>query len=421
MYSLKRFYGPRFDRMNAIVDSLAGRLTSYVDLIGAATLPLPEVCQAQGLPGTACGVEGHRDARLFPATESMDEAEALIEDRVRDLFGLDDSYAVSAQPHSATQANQVVFRALLDEGGKRVAGLSPNDGGHISHKLGIPPSNEFVPFLITSAGIDYDSAADVVRRARPTVVVVGGTSFTREIDFLRMREIADEVGAHLHADLAHVAPFIAADLHPPAFPFVDSATLDLSKNMRGPTGGILVYRGRDRSHVRRAIFPLVQTSPSPIGLLGKAACLAYWTSEDLGAYASSMVEMARALGARLAPTLGESVFGTTDTHLLLFNVCGVSADGRAAETAFDEARILVNRNQVPGDTRSPWSPSGIRLGSTSLAILGYIEADVDALGDAMCSVLEGSDEHDATITRLLATYHRPLVSTASAPRSPGPT
>ena len=421
MYSLKRFYGDRFDRMNAIVDSLAGRLTAYVDLIGAATLPLPDVCQAQGLPGTVCAVEGHRDARLFPATQSMDEAEALIEERVRDLFSLDDSYAVSAQPHSATQANHVVFRALLDDGGKRVAGLLPNDGGHISHKLGLPPSNEFVPFLISAAGIDYDSVADVVHRARPTVVVVGGTSFTREIDFLRMREIADEVGAHLHADLAHIAPFVATGLHRPAFPFIDSATLDLSKNMRGPTGGILVYRERDRAHMRRAIFPLVQTSPSPVGLLAKAACLTYWTSEGLSAYASSMVDTARALGARLAPMLGESVFGTTDTHLLLFDVSGVSADGRAAETAFDGARILVNRNQVPGDTRSPWSPSGIRLGSTVLAILGYTEDDVDALGDAMCSVLMGSDEHVETITRLLATYHCPLVNTASAPPSPNPT
>ena len=151
MYSLKRFYGPRFVRMNAIVDALEGRIGSYVDLIGAATLPLPEVCQAQGLPGLVCGVEGHRDSRLFPATEPMDEAEALTEERVRLLFGLDAAYHVTAQPHSATQANQVAFRAVLGDDGGRVAGFAPNDGGHISHRLGIPPSSEFVSFPMSEA------------------------------------------------------------------------------------------------------------------------------------------------------------------------------------------------------------------------------------------------------------------------------
>ena len=235
-----------------------------------------------------------------------------------------------------------------------------------------------------------------------------------------MREIADQVGAHLHADLAHVAPFIASGLHPPAFPMVDSATLDLSKNLRGPTGGILVYRERDGERMRRALFPLVQTSPSPSGLLAKAACLSYWTPERLAAHAGSMVEVARRLAARLSPLLGDPIFGATDTHLLLFDVTRVCGDGKAAEGKFDSARILVNRNLVPGDTRSPWAPSGIRLGSTVPAILGYAREDVDALGEALCSVLEGSDSHEAIVTRLLEIYHRPLVSSASEPLSPSP-
>jgi glycine hydroxymethyltransferase len=421
MYILKRFYGSRFTRMNAIVDSLEGRIGSYIDLIGAATLPLPEVCQAQGLPGLVCGVEGHRDSRLFPATEPMDAAEALTEERVRELFGLEEGYGVTAQPHSATQANQIAFRAVLGDDGGRVAGLAPNDGGHISHRLGIPPSSEFVAFPISEVGIDYEEVAEVVRRSRPAVVVAGGTSFTRGIDFRRMREISDQVGAHLHADLAHVAPFIAAGVHPPAFPLVDSATLDLSKNLRGPTGGILVYRERDRDRMRRSLFPLVQTSPSPSGLLAKAACLSYWTPERLAAHARSMVDVARHLASQLSPLLGDPVFGTTDTHLLLFDVTGVCGDGRVAEGMFDSARILVNRNLVPGDTRSPWAPGGIRLGSTVPAILGYASEDVEALGEALCSVLEGSDRHEEIVTRLLATYHRPLVSSASEPLSPSPT
>jgi glycine hydroxymethyltransferase len=421
MYSLRRFYGSRFERMNAIIDGLRDHISSYVNLVGSATLPLPEACEAHGLPATACRVEGHRDARLFPATNPMDEAEMLIEDCTRDLFGLDHSYDVDAQPHSATQANQVVYRAMLRDPGQCVAGLSPTDGGHISHSVSLPPSSEFVPFPLSAAGIEYDALDALVRRRRPAVLVAGSTSYTRGIDWPRLRQIADGVGAHLHADLAHVAPFVAAGLHPPAFPFVDSATLDVSKNLRGPNGGILIYRGSARKHMRRAIFPLVQTSPNAGGLLSKAACLSYWTHERVSAHASSMVRIARLLSARLSDALGPPIFGTTESHLLVFDVTAVSDDGQIAEASLEQARILVNRNLVPGDTRSPWAPSGIRLGTAAIAILEYADADVDALGDAICSVLQGSTRHAETIARLLETYHRPLVSIANAQTNRAPT
>lgn len=421
MYTLKRFCRSRFERMNAIIDSLAGHITSYINVAGNATLPLPEVCDAQGLPANACRVEGHRDARLGPATTPMDEAEALVEDRTRELFGLDNSYEVNAQPHSATQANQIVFRAMLAQPGQAVAGLSPADGGHISHSLGLPLSTTFVPFPLSPAGIDYDALPTVLRGQPPAVVVAGATSYTRGIDWPRLREIADEFGAHLHADLAHVAPFVAAGLHPPAFPFVDSATLDVNKNLRGPKGGILIYRDSTRESIRRATFPLVQTAPNTSGLLSKATCLSYWTPDSMSAYAFSMVRLARILSSRLSAMLGEPTFGTTESHLLLFDVSGVSGDGQIAEAALERAHILVNRNMLPGDTRSPWSPSGIRLGTGALAILEYADHDVESLGDAICSVLEGSTRHQEIIMHLLETYHRSLVSTASEPSLRAPT
>ena len=218
MYTLRRFHGARFARMNAIIDSLGGHITSYVNVAGNATLPLPEVCEAQGWPATACRAEGHRDARLSPATTPIDEAEALIEDRTRDLFDLDHSYEITAQPHSATQANQIVFRAMLGRPGESVAALSPTDGGHISHSLGLPSSTSFTPFPLGPYGIDYDMLAGSLRGRPPTVIAAGATSYPLGINWARLREIADQFGAHLHADLAHAAPFVAAGLHPPAFP-----------------------------------------------------------------------------------------------------------------------------------------------------------------------------------------------------------
>jgi glycine hydroxymethyltransferase len=413
MYLLRRFHGHRFDRLNAIIDSLGGHISSYVNLIGSGTLPLPEVCRMEGLPGTACRVEGHRGQRFFPGTGPFDEAEELIEEGVRSLFGLDESYAVSGQPHSATQANHAVFLAVLGDSAAAAAALDPVDGGHISHRFGLPQPAPFVPFPLTDALIDYDRLEEIVIERDPAILVAGGTSYAREISYRRLRSIADRVGAHLHADLAHTAPFVATGLHGPAFPFCDSVTLDTSKGLRGPRGGILVWRDGTIAKMRRAIFPLLQSSPNQNGLLAKAACTLHWTKEDLRPYAERMVRLARVLGESLEPALGPPVSGGTDTHLLSFDVTSLGTDGLRAEEKLAAGRILVNRNQVPGDPKGPLAPSGIRLGSTVLAILAYDEADTRSLGDAITSILLGEGEYDETVERLLEAHHRPLVSTAS--------
>ncbi|OWY59685.1 hypothetical protein B7486_73250, partial [cyanobacterium TDX16] len=202
----------------AIVDSLQGALTTQINLIGSATLPFPEVCEAEGLPGTSCRVEGHPGARLFPATEPYDLAESLIDERLRALFGLDESYAITAQPHSATQANHAVYRAVLPEAGGTVAALGTTDGGHISHRLGLPRETVFLAFPVGPDGIDYDALAQLCDRHRPDLVIGGGTSYPLAVDYPRLGEIARATGAHLHADLAHTAPFVAGGLHEPAFP-----------------------------------------------------------------------------------------------------------------------------------------------------------------------------------------------------------
>lgn len=413
MYVLRRFHGADSERLNAIVDSMAGHVSTYVSLVGSASLPLPEVCQMEGMPGTACRVEGHLHERYFPGTDPIDQAEALIEEGVRDLFGLDRSYAVTGQPHSATQANHAVFLAVLGDSGAPLAALAPANGGHISHQLGRPRASEFVDFPLSKGLIDYDELDRVVRRTRPGLLVAGGTTYSRAIDYERLAALAAGVGAHLHADLAHTAPFVAAGLHPPVFPHCDSVTLDTSKNLRGPRGGILIYREERADEMKRAIFPLLQSSPNQNGLLAKAAWALRWSKADLRSYAKSMVGHATVLAQELEASLGAPVFGGTDTHLLTFDVTPLGGDGLEAEEALASARILVNRNQVPGDLRGPRAPSGIRLGSTVLAILNYEKDDTCSLGSTVAAVLRGKGDTDGVVPHLLEKYHSPLVSIAS--------
>lgn len=403
----------RFDPdLVEIIESLESHITSNINLVGSATLPMREVSQLGSLPGTACRVEGQLGERYFPATEPMDLAEKLVSDRVRRLFGLGDGYEVNAQPHSPTQANQAAFHAVLtqrgasDETGK-VAGMASSDGGHISHLFALSNTDDFIVLPVVDTGIDYEAARETVLQNRPTMIVVGGTSYPLGVDYPKLREMADLVGAHLHADLAHSAPFVAAGIHPRAFPYVDSATIDVTKNLRGAGGGILAYRQEHARRMRRAIFPVIQSSPNKSGLLTKAACLATWTPENLKQHASNMVRIARLLSQSIEGTLGAPVFGGTESHLLLFDVTHLGMDGRQAEKQLARAGILVNRNQIPNDQRTPLRPSGIRLSSTVPAILEYRDEDVNALGRACCSVLEGRSDGNDTIARLLTTYHRP--------------
>ena len=408
MYSLRRFNEPRFERLDAIIDSLNSHLTDYIQLVGSATLPLPQVCVMTSLPASAVRVEGHLQERYFPASEPVDLAEQIIETETRRIFSITDDYEISAQPHSATQANHAVFRAILGSGVGKVAALSPQDGGHYSHSAGVPPPHEFVPLPISTTGLDYDQVSDAVCQTRPTIIVAGGSAYSRAIDFAALRSIADQVGAHLHADLAHCAPFVATGLHPPAFGYVDSASIDPSKNLRGAGGGILVFRNRDADAMREAIFPILQGSPSQLGLLAKAACMTAWSLDDLSQYARRMIDVAQLLGEQISNLLGEPEYGGTDSHLLLFDVSSCCESGRIAEDRLRTSRILANRNQVPNDLKPPWKTSGIRLSSTVPTILGYDDADVVALGEAICAVLSGSSGRPEVIDDLLERYHHPL-------------
>ncbi|MEM9290696.1 MAG: hypothetical protein AAGD01_03355 [Acidobacteriota bacterium] len=418
MFHLKKFMRGKYSRMNAISNSLAGHINGWINLIGSATLPFPEVCSAYQLPGTGCRIEGHLGKRIFPQTQPLDLVEETITERVRALLNLGVSYDVSGQLHSATQANQAIY--YIAHKGKAL-GLSPRDGGHISHSLALPTGLEFSPIPTNNGEISYQQLEDYIEDVDASIVVVGGTSHSRAVDYQRLRRIADSRGAHLHADLAHTAPFIASGIHPPAFPFVDSATLDTGKNLRGPRGGILIYRNVLSKKVLRAIFPVIQSSPDQNAMIAKACCLLSWNRNSLSIYAHRMLTLSRILEDQLCrdPEI-QVAFNGTDCHLLVLDLRKTGLSGKAAEEKLESQSILVNRNQVPDDLQNPWIGSGIRLSSTTLAILGYTDQDAAALGSAIADILRRSDAYSTphpTIAHLIKKYHNNLVNISSELRA----
>lgn len=404
MFILRRFHGKHFDRFNTIVNGLHSHLTGYINLVGSATLPLPDVCTAMALPGSAVRVEGHLGARYFPGTEPLDVAESLSEEGITEIFNLGDEYAVSVQPHSATQANHIVWKACLKPGDV-VLGLAVNDGGHISHTLGLPDGVTFIPMPVDSAGINYDELHSTAVTVKPKLFIAGSTSYPLAINYPIISNIARAVNAHLHADIAHTAPYIATKRHPNVIPFADTITIDTGKNLRGPKGGVLVYRRSSLKNIRHIIFPVNQSSPNQSSLLAKACLFEYWRGHKLGEYADALIEAGRTLSSVLKEEGVSVVFGSTDCHIVLLNVDAIGMSGKEAETKLEGVNILTNRNTIPGETRSPWEGSGLRLGVSVLAILKYETGDIKKLGRVIASVLLSKPFDEKIVPSLLSKYH----------------
>ena len=386
MYLLKRFCGPRFERINAILDQYHGYLSGYINLIASASYPFPEVVDALANPFTAFPCEGLPGGRYFPGATALDAVETAGEDMVRQLFGLDPAYNVTIQPHSGTQANQVVYNATLGPEDV-VLSLRPSHGGHISHTVLVGRRNRVFHYRTTERGtLDYDEIAQMAREHRPRLIVAGSSSLSRAIDFQRLGSIAVEANALLHADLSHTALFAMTNLHPPVFPFADFVTFNTMKNLRGPCGGILVYRSAHSKEVARSLFPGTQGGPIENVLFAKAVCFAKLLEMDLQRYAAEVLTNARTLAASLQERGVEVATGGTDCHLLLVDLRSKPLTGVEAESLCEQSHILLNRNLVCDDPRPPWVASGIRIGTSCITTLGYTPEDTQKLAAKLASI-----------------------------------
>jgi glycine hydroxymethyltransferase len=352
------------------------------------------VLPAEGMPG----------ARYLPGSTAMDLVEVEGEALVLGLFGNPRGYRATLQPHSGSQANQMAFNAVLKQDDV-VLCMNPRDGGHISHTVLIGRRNRTLNFGLTAEGLpDYQQLRQLALEHRPRLIIVGGSALPRQIDFSLCGDIARESGAYLHADVSHTATFIAAGVHQSPFPHSDFVSFNTVKNLRGPNGGVLVYREQLQKAVHSSVFPTSQGGANENGMLGKFAALLEWNQRDIVAHAQGIVNQAHVMAAVFREEGLRLTTGGTDCHILLVEL--TERSGAEVERCLEDAGVLVNKNLIPNDKRSPSETSGIRVGTTNLAILGYEHGDTAELARWIARVLRGNLYSREVIDHLVGKYHR---------------
>ena len=329
--------------------------------------------------------EGYPGKRYYGGCQYVDVAENLAIERAKKLFGCD---YVNVQPHSGAQANMAVFFAVVKPG-DTVMGMSLADGGHLTHGSPVNMSGKYfniVPYGVNSDGyIDYDNVLAIAKECRPKLIVAGASAYARAIDFKKFREIADEVGAVLMVDMAHIAGLVAAGLHMSPIPYADVVTTTTHKTLRGPRGGMILcnQEAADRFNFNKAIFPGIQGGPLMHVIAAKAVCFKEALDPSFKVYAQNIVDNAQALAKGLMDRGFDLVSGGTDNHLMLVNLISKGVTGKATEKLLDSVNITCNKNAIPNDPASPFVTSGIRLGTPAVTTRGFRTEDMDTVAEAI--------------------------------------
>jgi glycine hydroxymethyltransferase len=378
------------DELQAAMTAEARRQEEHLELIASENYASPRVLEAQGSVLTNKYAEGYPGKRYYGGCEYVDVAERLAIERACALFGA--SYA-NVQPHSGSQANQAVYMALLQPG-DTVLGMSLAHGGHLTHGASVNFSGRIynaVQYGVDAEGlIDYAQMEALAREHRPRLIVAGFSAYSRVVDWARFRAIADEVGAYLLVDMAHVAGLVAAGVYPNPVPLADVTTTTTHKTLRGPRGGLLLARANAEieKKLNSIVFPGIQGGPLMHVIAAKAVAFKEALQPDFATYQRQVVDNARALAAALVARGYKIVSGGTDNHLMLVDLIGRELTGKDAEAALGAANITVNKNAVPGDPRSPFVTSGVRLGTPAITTRGFGVAETQALGGWIADVLD---------------------------------
>lgn len=369
------------------------RQNSHLELIASENWVSKAVMAAMGCPLTNKYAEGYPGKRYYGGCQCVDVVEDLARERAKKLFGCD--YA-NVQPHSGAQANLAVFFAMLEPGDK-VMGMNLDHGGHLTHGSPVNISGKYfnvVSYGVNDEGvIDYDKVREIAVKEKPKMIIAGASAYARIIDFKKFREIADEVGAYLMVDMAHIAGLVAAGLHPSPIPYADVTTTTTHKTLRGPRGGLILcnQEAADKFNFNKAVFPGIQGGPLEHVIAGKAVCFKEALEPEFAEYQKQIIKNAQALSKGLMDRGVKIISGGTDNHLMLIDLRGEEVTGKELEKRLDAAHITCNKNTVPNDPRSPFVTSGVRLGTPAVTTRGLKEDDMDVIAECIALVLQNED------------------------------
>lgn len=393
------------------IQAECARQRRNLELIASENIVSEPVMMAMGTVLTNKYAEGYSGKRYYGGCQCVDVVETMAIERAKKLFGCD--YA-NVQPHSGAQANMAVFVAMLKPG-DTVMGMNLDHGGHLTHGSPVNFSGLYfniVPYGVNDEGyIDYDELERIAKEAKPKLIVAGASAYARTIDFKRFREIADQVGAYLMVDMAHIAGLVAAGEHPSPIPYADVVTTTTHKTLRGPRGGMILANkeAAEKFNFNKAIFPGTQGGPLEHVIAGKAICFGEALKPEFKEYQHQVVLNAKALAKALLEQGFKLLTGGTDNHLMLVDLRGMDVSGKELQNRCDEVFITLNKNTVPGDPRSPFVTSGVRIGTPAITTRGLKEEDMPKIAE--CIWLAATDLR----TRLIISRAR-LPSSATSIR-----
>ena len=377
----------------AAMDAELKRQQGNIELIASENIVSPAVLAAAGSHLTNKYAEGLPGKRYYGGCEFVDRAENLARDRLKELFGCDHC---NVQPHSGAQANFAVYFAML-EPGDTIMGMNLSHGGHLTHGSPVNISGKYfkiVPYGVSRETelIDYDEMEKIALEARPKLIVSGASAYPRTLDFKRIREICDKVGAYMMADIAHIAGPVAAGLHPSPVPYADFVTTTTHKTLRGPRGGVIMCKEKYAKQIDKAVFPGTQGGPLMHIIAAKAAAFKEALSPEFKDYQRQVLLNARTMAARFMKNGIRLVSGGTDNHLMLLNLSDTGVTGKELEALLDKVHITVNKNTIPFETASPFVTSGIRVGTPAITTRGMKEAEMEKVAGWIVDVLSHHED-----------------------------
>ena len=384
-----------------IVQEEIDRQNKHIELIASENFVSEAVMEAMGSQLTNKYAEGYPGKRYYGGCEVVDKAETLAIERLKELFGADHA---NVQPHSGSNANLAVYFAVLKPGDK-VLGMKLSQGGHLTHGSPVNISGvyyNFVDYGVNSETetIDYDEVREIAIKEKPKMIVAGASAYPREIDFSKFREIADEVGAYLMVDMAHIAGLIAADLHQNPVPYADFVTTTTHKTLRGPRGGAILCKAEYAKAIDKAIFPGIQGGPLMHVIAAKAVAFGEALQDDFKAYQKQVVVNTNALAEGLLEEGFRLVSGGTDNHLILIDVRNKDLTGKVAEAMLNDVGIATNKNTISNDPESPFVTSGVRIGTAAMTTRGMKETEMKEIAELISEALKSDSDKDAVRQRV---------------------